>query len=440
MSEGTNQPQRYCTNCGAEIRSDIRFCVSCGTSLVRESEESDQIRAEATSADALNEARPRTRGYGYSRGSATPRADAKAILGKATEWFRDLPSVPKLILVGLIVLLLLTVLSPLALVLAALLLVVSVIALIIRVMQGRPISGWAVAVVASIASFLIFGGISGALYGTGFGGGSEPDWATPNNGNTNPLLNASPSSSSVPYYEIASTDLYKVGISTLFVTVKTDATSRTDLEKITKDIGQQADEGYSGKYDFLNMRLCSPDQFGVAGEPEDKCNKSTAAGRVSLTADGEAASGLQKGTYEVSLSGDSGCNEGQRVYADEEGQLHLCEENSPASPSASPTASASPSASDTMPTDEDNADILLITMQAGMVNGHQAIRDVNVSGNKATVIVSGVSDEFAESACRFALDAAPELMMESESNDYTGITEVSVKRPLRLWSAATCSR
>ncbi len=31
MSEGSGQ--RYCGNCGAEIRSGTSFCVSCGTSL-----------------------------------------------------------------------------------------------------------------------------------------------------------------------------------------------------------------------------------------------------------------------------------------------------------------------------------------------------------------------------------------------------------------------
>ncbi len=85
-----------------------------------------------------------------------------------------------------------------------------------------------------------------------------------------------------------------------------------------------------------------------------------------------------------------------------------------------------------------DADLLLTTLQAGMVDGDQAIKDVEVTGSKATVIVSGVSDAYAESACRFVLGAAPELMMESESNDYAGITEVSVKRPLRLWNAASC--
>jgi hypothetical protein len=33
VSEGPSQQQRYCTNCGAEIRPGISFCVSCGQRL-----------------------------------------------------------------------------------------------------------------------------------------------------------------------------------------------------------------------------------------------------------------------------------------------------------------------------------------------------------------------------------------------------------------------
>lgn len=39
MSEGS-QPQRYCRQCGAEIRSGSSFCISCGAPLSRQSESS----------------------------------------------------------------------------------------------------------------------------------------------------------------------------------------------------------------------------------------------------------------------------------------------------------------------------------------------------------------------------------------------------------------
>lgn len=92
--------------------------------------------------------------------------------------------------------------------------------------------------------------------------------------------------------------------------------------------------------------------------------------------------------------------------------------------------------------DEANAETLLIMLQApaiGMPGGEDTIVDAEVRGRKATVTVTGVSDEYAESVCRFALQAARAYGMASESNNYAGITEVTVKRPMRLWSAASCS-
>lgn len=40
MPEGNEQPQRYCQNCGAEVRPGTSFCVSCGKSLFQEPESS----------------------------------------------------------------------------------------------------------------------------------------------------------------------------------------------------------------------------------------------------------------------------------------------------------------------------------------------------------------------------------------------------------------
>ncbi len=89
------------------------------------------------------------------------------------EWFRDLPGTPKLILVGLAVLVLLVLLSPVAAIIAALLFGVSIIALIIRVTQKGSIKNWGIVAVASVVLMFTFGGISDALYGIGFVGGGE---------------------------------------------------------------------------------------------------------------------------------------------------------------------------------------------------------------------------------------------------------------------------
>ncbi len=56
MSEGErpNQPQRYCSNCGAEIRSDTRFCVSCGKQIAGNEE-----RIEANTRPTISAPNPR---------------------------------------------------------------------------------------------------------------------------------------------------------------------------------------------------------------------------------------------------------------------------------------------------------------------------------------------------------------------------------------------
>ncbi len=47
MSEGLG-PQRYCRNCGAEIRSGISFCVSCGASLASGQTDSNPTSSESS--------------------------------------------------------------------------------------------------------------------------------------------------------------------------------------------------------------------------------------------------------------------------------------------------------------------------------------------------------------------------------------------------------
>jgi len=91
------------------------------------------------------------------------------------EWFRNLPGTPKLIFVGLAVLVLLVLLSPVAAIIAALLFGVSIIALIIRVVQKGSIKNWGIVAVTSVVLMFTFGGISDALYGIGFVGSSGTD-------------------------------------------------------------------------------------------------------------------------------------------------------------------------------------------------------------------------------------------------------------------------
>jgi hypothetical protein len=140
--------QRYCTNCGAGIRPSTKFCVSCGASLVPSSapeKATAHVRAPLKAASEAPQSQPERRvgSFGASQRSPASRVNLEEISNRILNWFRDLPSVPKLVLVGLIVLLL-ALLSPLALVVATLALGVSILGLVIRMAQKRSTKTWGI--------------------------------------------------------------------------------------------------------------------------------------------------------------------------------------------------------------------------------------------------------------------------------------------------------
>jgi hypothetical protein len=178
---GADQPQRYCTNCGAQVRPGTAFCVSCGASLTPGAQEVGPTNPGPTPSEgsslfdtllvqlrrAVNRLREILSGVDAN--------DLRRLPGRILGWFRDLPSVLTLVLVGSIVVILAVLLSPLAALISALVFGVSVIALIVRVAQRGSVKGWGTVAVASLVLMFAFGGISGALYGTGFVGSSAPD-------------------------------------------------------------------------------------------------------------------------------------------------------------------------------------------------------------------------------------------------------------------------
>lgn len=398
--ENNERFQRHCTNCGAALRAGTGFCVSCGVPVGvpsgQGSEHPRRAYSEPRSSTAIgslsNSLQEKLEGLGQwfsgSRSILGTR-DMRRILGRAVNWFRNVPSVPKLVIVALVLLALLVVLSPLVQVVCIIAFLVSVAILILHGVRRRFVPRWGIVTLASLILIPVFGGISGALYGTADYRITDKEGGTAPNG---------------------------AKISHLFV--QTETTAVEDFREIASEISD--DEAYN---DFLWLEFHDESIDNVTAMVVD-INSETGAnfvGNPDFTVEGG-----QKDDGVYVLTG-----------ADVEGYAGAGESGiEPVSPE--PSASTSPEASDETPTDEDNAEILLTTLQAGMVDGDQAIKDVEVTGSKATVIVSGVSDAYAESTCRFVLGAAPELMMESESNDYAGITEVSVKRPLRLWNAASC--
>jgi hypothetical protein len=88
-------------------------------------------------------------------------------------WFRDFPSISKLVIVGLVLLVLLDLLSPVAVTICVLLIGVSIVALIIRVAQRRSVRNWAIVAVASVVLVATFGGIWGTTVHGGGGSASS---------------------------------------------------------------------------------------------------------------------------------------------------------------------------------------------------------------------------------------------------------------------------
>lgn len=179
--EGSGQPRLYCTSCGARVRPGTAFCVSCGASLTPGAQEFGPTNPGPTPPErpspfdnllaqlrrAVNRLREVFSGVGAD--------DLRRLPGRALGWFRDRPSVPKLVLVGAVVLVLAVLLSPLAVLICALVFGVSIIALIIRVAQRRSVREWGIVAVASVTLMFAFDDISDALYGVGFVGASRQD-------------------------------------------------------------------------------------------------------------------------------------------------------------------------------------------------------------------------------------------------------------------------
>lgn len=184
-NERAGQQQRYCKTCGKEIRPENTFCTSCGTSLRQGPEGSGTKLPDPPPPDhptpLSDVARDTIQGALGRLGTASTGPSKEAFLrlpGRAVRWFRNLSSIPKLAIAGVVLLILLTLLSPLALLLAGLLLGISVIALIIQVSKGESLKEWGILAGTSLVMLFVFGGISLAMYG-GWNGTGDPVASSP---------------------------------------------------------------------------------------------------------------------------------------------------------------------------------------------------------------------------------------------------------------------
>lgn len=187
----SEQPHKYCHTCGAEQKAESNFCVTCGKHLVPPPEG----LSSASSAPPLPNPPPSfydgaqeklQGGLRWLRASSPDlnRGALKRLLRRALQWFKSFPGVLKLAIVGLIMLMLLTILSPLALVAAALVFGVSIVVLIVRVTQQKSFGSWGLVAAISLVLLFTFGSLSEILYGVGLpeivserdagGGGESP--------------------------------------------------------------------------------------------------------------------------------------------------------------------------------------------------------------------------------------------------------------------------
>ena len=308
MSEETGQ-QRYCGSCGAEVRSGMTFCVSCGTPLAAASREPGLTNPGPTPSDEPSpfdnlltwsrQAAGSLRGTFSGIGTDGIRGLPRRTLG----WFRGLSGLPKLVLVGLVVLVFLVVLSPVVAVAATILLLVSIVFLIIRVRQNGTVKNWGVVAIGSVVLMFTFGGISGALYGIGFGGSSgsgsggssgSPGGSGQSDGEAPDLGGIYPSSDSVPYYEVATqhSSVVGAGATQLFLEVRMETeledvlggNYERDLDEVVNDIVTQVPDDYD-----CAMITVLPS----VGTP--------ANAYASYTPLGESSNGVPPGQYSIKL-------------------------------------------------------------------------------------------------------------------------------------------
>jgi hypothetical protein len=170
MSEGSGQAQKYCGSCGAEVRQSTNFCVSCGTPVNGghagpgpDNPVPPLIPPKSLADTVLETFSGLTRLFSNSR-SSSGETTMRELVNRGIKWFKDLSPVPRLIIVGLLLVLLLTVLSPVARVVAVIVFVVSAVVLIVRAVQRRPLGGWVTAAVGSVILIPVLGGFPSTLF------------------------------------------------------------------------------------------------------------------------------------------------------------------------------------------------------------------------------------------------------------------------------------
>lgn len=396
------------------MRSSLKFCTSCGRPLDRNLENPGPEYAVSppTQPKALSDSPQETpQGPTEQSPNARPASNGDALGGlsnRVIDWFRNLSSVPKLILGGLLLLLLLTVLSPIARVVAIIAFVVSAALLVIRAIQREPIKGWGIAALASFVLIFVFGGISSSVYGYG---------------------------NTVPEYQVDSeiSEVTEGGNPVAIFHIGTSNVNDRNAQAIVEDMISETRD-----YDSVVITIYDGDEARFEN-----------GGGLYSTEDGELYPGY---VYEIWIAHTPA---GERI-ADGNAQVGRYSIKRRPGPGNSDTEDyndiryydyegAGTGTNDTGTNEVgsssgDSAGVLESMVRGGMMDGDQAIEDVRISGESAVVVVaSDVSEGYAQSVCDFALQSAQSYDSQSGYGDSIGITQVSVKRPWRPWNSASCS-
>ncbi len=150
---------RYCRNCGHELRSEDRFCPNCGRAA------NETARMPTPEADVPVPPPPVTEQAGTAPQDASQERTSSGFgrMRGVWNWFLARSTLMKVVLV-LVVFVLAIILSPLWEAVAVLAFLVSLAALIWRLLRRRPARTWGIAVVAAAVCIYAFGGVSNALY------------------------------------------------------------------------------------------------------------------------------------------------------------------------------------------------------------------------------------------------------------------------------------
>src|ERR671917_127973 len=164
-------PKLSCRQCGAEVRPGSRLCTSCWKPVDSDTRDSHPTREAQARRSRSRVRRPGSHDAVQSKMSSGASTGADSIFHDLYCRFQALPFVAKAMYIGLSMLVLLTVLSPLTFLASVVVLVISTTIVIVRAFNRRPLQRWVVIALVSILATLAGGSISNAYYGVLFSGG-----------------------------------------------------------------------------------------------------------------------------------------------------------------------------------------------------------------------------------------------------------------------------